>query len=103
MFPGTSTIEEQAAGARDIQGSTLRHHLWALLGYFSLALIVTYPAILHFTSTVPGDLIADRDQNLWNLWWVREALGSVTNPFPTGMLYYPYGVNLYYHTLGLPQ
>ncbi len=77
-------------------------HLLALLGYFLLALLVTYPAILHFTTQVPGDLIADRDQNLWNLWWLRQAVTLPTNPFHTGLLYYPYGVDLYYHTLGLP-
>src|SRR6476661_6126551 len=78
-------------------------HLWALLGYFALALVVTYPATAHFTSQVPGDLIADRDQNLWNLWWLLRALTHPTNPLHTDMLYYPYGANLYYHTLGVPQ
>jgi hypothetical protein len=63
---------------------------------------VTWPLALHFTGTVPGDLIADRDQNLWNLWWVKEALLRPTNPYWTDMLYYPYGAPLYYHTLGLP-
>ncbi len=79
-----------------------RTHLWALLGYFFLALVVTYPLILYFTREVPGDLIADRDQNLWNLWWVGQAVSHFTNPFHTDLLYYPYGANLYYHTLGLP-
>ncbi|HEX8231266.1 MAG TPA: hypothetical protein VF826_18450 [Chloroflexia bacterium] len=74
----------------------------ALLGYFALAVLVTYPAIVQFTTNVPGDLLADRDQNLWNLWWLREAIAGTTNPYHTGMLYYPYGVDLYYHTLGLP-
>src|SRR5262245_47638015 len=81
----------------------ITHHVWALAGYAILALVATYPAVLHFTTAVPGDLIADRDQNLWNLWWVREALFRPTNPFDTDMLHYPYGANLYYHTLGLPQ
>ena len=82
--------------------ASVRVHLLALLGYFALALLVTYPAIAQFGTNVPGDLLADRDQNLWNLWWVREAIGQATNPYHTGMLYYPYGVDLYYHTLGLP-
>ena len=80
----------------------VRPHLWALLGYLILALLVTYPLALNFTTGVPGDLTADRDQNLWNLWWVGQALGHFTNPFHTDLLYYPYGVDLYYHTLGLP-
>jgi hypothetical protein len=83
-------------------GKGIRSQLVALLGYFVLALIVTYPAILHFTTGVPGDLLADRDQNLWNLWWLRESLSRGTNPFQTDFLYYPYGADLYYHTLALP-
>ncbi|MDQ3928699.1 MAG: hypothetical protein M3328_06075, partial [Chloroflexota bacterium] len=42
-------------------------HLAALLGYFAMSVLVTYPAVVQFTTQVPGDLIADRDQNLWNL------------------------------------
>src|SRR5437667_2582749 len=80
----------------------LRPHLFVLLGYLALALVVTYPAILHFTTAVPGDLVADRDQNLWNLWWLKEALGRGTNPFHTDLLYFPYGADLYYHTLAVP-
>ncbi|HET6260614.1 MAG TPA: hypothetical protein VFG99_00050, partial [Chloroflexia bacterium] len=82
--------------------ASMRVHLLALLGYLALAVLVTYPAITQFGTSVPGDLLADRDQNLWNLWWVREAVSRTTNPYHTGMLYHPYGVDLYYHTLGLP-
>src|SRR5436309_356838 len=101
--PHTTVGEEQDATALAAPPRALRYHLGAVLGYFALAVVVTYPAVAHFTSAVPGDLIADRDQNLWNLWWIREALGRLANPFHTGLLYYPYGVDLYYHTLGLPQ
>jgi hypothetical protein len=83
-------------------GAEARAHWLALLGYFLLALLVTYPVILHFTTGVPGDLTADRDQSLWNLWWTKESLLHFTNPFHTSLLYYPYGTDLYYHTLALP-
>lgn len=77
-------------------------HFFALLGYFTLALLATYPTVLYFTTRVTGNsLLADRNQHLWNLWWIRQALVSTTNPFHTDMLYYPYGVDLYYHALGL--
>src|SRR5215203_1625661 len=79
-----------------------RVHLLALLGFFLLALLVTYPVVAQFVSGVPGDLTADRDQNLWNLWWVKESLFQPANPFHTDFLYYPFGVDLYYHTLALP-
>src|SRR5919202_2423643 len=82
--------EEQDASAHAARRGALRYHLWAVLGYLALAVVVTYPAVAHFTTAVPGDLIADRDQNLWNRWWIREALGHLANPFHTGLLYYPY-------------
>src|SRR5436305_12322838 len=67
----------------------IRTHLIALAGYLALALVATYPLILHFTTQVPGDLLADRDQNLWNLWWTGQAVTRLANPFHTYMLFYP--------------
>src|SRR4051812_47921681 len=96
----TSTSETRRVNPEAPMG--IRPHLLAVLGYFVLALIVTYPAILSFTTAVPGDLLADRDQNLWNLWWLKQSLTQGTNPFHTGLLYYPYGTDLYYHTLAVP-
>src|SRR5690242_11216138 len=79
-------------------------HLLALLGYFALAVLVSWPTILYFDSRITGNLIPDRDQNLWNLWWLQEALlVRHTNPFHTGLLYYPTGVDLYLHDLALPN
>ena len=76
----------------------------AVLGAAGLAVGVTWPMVLHFGSQVPGDLLSDRDQNLWNLWWVKWALlDHPTNPYHTPLLYYPDGVDLYAHTLALPN
>ena len=99
-----SAIDSSADGDGDgiPEGFSRRAHLLALLGYFLLALLVTYPVVVQFASGVPGDLVADRNQNLWNLWWVKESLFAFDNPFHTDMLYYPYGADLYYHTLALP-
>lgn len=91
-----------SAGVSEDTGPGWRLHLLALLGFFLLALLVTYPVAAQFASGVPGDLVADRDQNLWNLWWVKESLFQPTNPFHTDMLYYPFGADLYYHTLAIP-
>jgi len=73
-----------------------------LLGYAILSLIVTYPLILHFGSATLGPQYADRMQNEWNLWWVQQALTQGRSPFHTDLLFYPQGVDLYFHTLNLP-
>jgi hypothetical protein len=79
-------------------------HLLAALAYLALAVLVTWPTVLHFDSRITGNLIPDRDQNLWNLWWAKTALLDLhTNPFHTDLLYYPFGVDLYLHDLALPN
>src|SRR5438067_6790244 len=97
-----SAGEDPTLRDTELERIGLRPHLLALLGYLILALVVTYPAVLHFTTAVPGDLLADRDQNLWNLWWFKEVVGRGANPFHTDLLYFPYGADLYYHTLAVP-
>jgi hypothetical protein len=50
----------------------------------------------------PGFIVEDRDQNLWNLWWVKAALlDQHTNPFFTNFIYWPDGVSLQFHTLNI--
>ncbi len=72
---------------------------WAFLAYTLLTLGMTYPLIQHFLSAIPGDGF-DGWQNLWNLWWVRQALlVEHRSPYFTDLLYYPTGVSLLFHTL----
>jgi hypothetical protein len=82
-----------------------RGHLGALFAHLALSLLFTWPLALNLlpgaSDLVPGVMIEDRDQNLWNLWWVREAVLQGRNPFVTDMIWYPTGVTLYYHTLNV--
>lgn len=60
---------------------------------------MTWPLPLHIDSAIPGDGF-DGWQNYWNLWWVKVALiDQNQSPFQTDLLYYPTGVDLYFHTL----
>lgn len=82
------------------QAHTLRTHLLVLAGYTLLTVLLTYPIAFRLFSEVPGG--GDAWQNIWNLWWTKQALlVEHTNPYHTDMLYYPQGVNLYLHTLVL--
>lgn len=78
--------------------SLLRTHGLVLLGYGLLTVALTYPVAFQLTTQLPGG--GDAWQNVWNLWWVKQALLVLhTNPWHTDLLYYPEGVNLYFHTL----
>lgn len=85
---------------------SLLTHLGAVAGYTLLAVVATYPLITMLDEGLvggAGKMSNDRMQNLWNLWWVREALTvRFTNPYRTDMLMYPQGASLYLHTLDLP-
>jgi hypothetical protein len=78
-----------------------RHHLYALLGYLALALLMTYPLVREFSQAIPGDGF-DGWQNVWNLWWVKRALlVDANSPYFTRFVDYPDGVYLYFHTLNI--
>src|SRR5947207_2629608 len=80
-----------------------RLRLGALLAHVFLSVLFTWPLVLNFipgaAAKIPGFMVVDGDQNLWNLWWVRRAVLSGHNPFVTDMIWYPTPVSLYYHTL----
>ncbi|MGH9201407.1 MAG: hypothetical protein ACRD2A_09235, partial [Vicinamibacterales bacterium] len=77
--------------------------VWTVVALFFLlsAIVQTWPLVSH-----AGDSIIswphrpeDSWMNLWNLWWVRNALEGAHNPFHTDSLFYPQGADLYMHTL----
>ncbi|WP_174714055.1 hypothetical protein [Candidatus Viridilinea mediisalina] len=70
----------------------------ALTLYLALALLMTWPTLLHLTSAVPGNGF-DTWQNMWNMWWLREALLTGSNPYFTPYLYHPHGASLLLQTL----
>lgn len=76
----------------------IRHHLFPLLAYLLITLAVTFPLVLHLGTHLPGDG-RDAWQNVWNYWWLRQSLAAGQNPYQTDLLYAPYGVPLYLHTL----
>jgi hypothetical protein len=77
----------------------LPRHLFLLLSYFLLAIILTWPTLLHLTTHLPGDG-GDDPAIAWNLWWVKYALlNTGQNPFQTDFMFYPLGINLAFYTL----
>ena len=62
---------------------------------------MTWPLARYAGRAIPGDSF-DGWQNYWNLWWVKKALLELLlSPFQTDYLFYPTGVDLYFHTLNI--
>ena len=77
----------------------LRKHLWVLLAYIALSLVLTWPLAAHFATHVPGDGIDDPSL-AWNLWWAKHALVEhPQNPFLVDWQFWPVGINLAFYTL----
>ncbi len=75
-------------------------HLSALLFYTFLALLLTWPLVVHFTTHLPGDGIDDPSL-AWNLWWMKARLVDQLNLdiFHADWMFWPIGINLGFYTL----
>lgn len=72
---------------------------FALVAYLLLAIVLTYPLILHLTTHVVGDG-SDDPALAWNLWWVPYAVLNLnTSPIYTDYMFYPIRLNLAFYTL----
>lgn len=77
----------------------MRKHVWVLLAYIILSLLLTWPLGAQFNTHVPGDGIDD-PALAWNLWWVKHALvDQPQNPFRVDWQFWPVGINLAFYTL----
>jgi len=96
--PPTVADAAPARSMRERLAGALRRRWYVLALYLIIALVVTFPLVLHFGSALPGEG-RDAWQNYWDYWWFRTALGAGHNPYQTPLLYAPYGAPLYLHTL----
>jgi hypothetical protein len=67
--------------------------------YAVLALAMTWPLARQLGTAIPGDSF-DGWQNVWNLWWMREAwLVQHSSAYFTTLLHFPTGVDLRFQTM----
>jgi hypothetical protein len=72
------------------RGFRWREHSLVLGAYTLLALVFTYPLVLHFGDAiagVPGDVWS----YVWAMGWARTSLDLGVNPFRNDYVYYPLG------------
>jgi hypothetical protein len=78
---------------------SLRPHVVVLLLYSLFGLALTWPLVTQFATHVPGDGIDD-PALAWNLWWIKHSLvDQQINPFSSGWMFHPLGINLAFYTL----
>ncbi|MEW5701844.1 MAG: hypothetical protein AB1792_06405 [Candidatus Zixiibacteriota bacterium] len=70
-----------------------------VVAYVGIAILFTWPLILHFTTHTPeADASGDQFQTIWFFWWMKKALFALhQNPYWTTDIYFPYGTGLAYH------
>ncbi len=79
----------------------MRKHLLVLIFYSALAVVLTWPLLLNFSTHVVGDG-SDDPALTWNLWWFKHAvLDLQASPLSTDFMFYPIGINLAFYTLTL--
>jgi hypothetical protein len=80
-------------------GKAVRFGLLPAIIYFAAFFLLTYPLITKFSThffTDDGDGLT----NVWNVWWINQAVTVLhQNPWETGLLHYPGGTSLLGHTL----
>jgi hypothetical protein len=68
----------------------IRKHLLLLTTYTFLALVMTFPLALNFTTAIPG-VEGDAGSFVWALGWMKSALELGIHPFHTDYVFYPLG------------
>jgi hypothetical protein len=77
----------------------LREAAVALAAYLVLFVVITFPLIRSFSTHFFADG-GDGAQNVWNIWWVNEAVTTLHElPWYTRYLHFPHGTTLVGHTL----
>jgi hypothetical protein len=72
------------------------------LFFTAWAALFTFPLVLHLGDNVVRAGGADVWLHLWDLWWADKSLVDLgQNPYYTTYLYYPSGLNLFYHSLNI--
>ncbi|MFH1854956.1 MAG: hypothetical protein ABH810_00895 [bacterium] len=72
----------------------------ATVVFLIIVITFTWPLVQNITHSIIGQYnFTDGPFFIWNLWWVKKAILSLSNPFYSDYVYFPYKANLALHTL----
>ena len=74
-------------------------HVWPLLAYLLLSLVMTWPLVAELGSKFPSDTGSDMLVHEWTLHWLKQSLLNLQNPLFTDLLAHPTGVSLTSHNI----
>lgn len=74
----------------------LRPHLGPLALFAAVAVLVTWPAVLHLGSAIPGAATSDAYDHYWGYWWWGATLAEGQLPLRTAVSHWPDGGLLWF-------
>ena len=96
--PAAEPVPATDAGAASPRGRRLARHLLLLAGYLVAGIVVTWPqATFLFRSRLPN--VRDVASYVWSLWWLAHQVSHLGNPWFTGYMAAPVGIQLGFDTL----
>ncbi|MDP2313604.1 MAG: hypothetical protein Q8P41_11910 [Pseudomonadota bacterium] len=76
--------------------SRLAPHLAPLALFAAVAVLVTWPAVLHLGSAIPGAATSDAYDHYWGYWWWGASLADGRLPLRTDLSHWPAGGLLWF-------
>ena len=86
--------------------AALREHRHAVIVVVLLTLALTFPTIIYVFETdvfwLPTGNGADAYVRIWDVWYAKQYFAGIADPYFTNFIFYPEGVSLALHPLGIP-
>jgi hypothetical protein len=86
------------ARLRAVTGHPVARHLALLIAYLAAGVAVTWPRATYLAAGRLPD-IRDQASYVWDFWWVARQVTHLADPWSTGYMAAPVGVQLGFHAL----
>ena len=83
--------------ARSVAASPVARHTALLLCYLAAGAAATWPRARYLTGRLPSQ--RDSASYVWGFWWVARQATKLSNPWFTGHMAAPVGIDLGFHSL----